>query len=274
MINKTRLTFLLGFTVFALCASVGHASLLINLGNDNIVLTDGSPLIPAGQSAGIKYWNGSAYTSASVSAGVFKLKVSNPDGSPSTGTIFTFCTDVGVWWQSGKTFEAVQFTDSVANGVAPAWSSSANLQAIQNASWLYNQYFIPSAASYIGNSALAAGMQLAIWKVLYDTKSDGTVDPSAWSLGNFQVTSGAAGGVSHATTLISALNLARSSANFVVYSDTWLHPVNDDTQGMIYNNLTPIPEPTTVIASALLLLPFGFSTWRVIRNHRRPGNSA
>ncbi|HYG33283.1 MAG TPA: DUF4114 domain-containing protein, partial [Clostridia bacterium] len=31
----------------------------------------------------------------------------------------------------------------------------------------------------------------------------------------------------------------------------------------------PIPEPTTVIAGALLLLPFGVSTLRVIRNNRK-----
>jgi hypothetical protein len=30
----------------------------------------------------------------------------------------------------------------------------------------------------------------------------------------------------------------------------------------------PVPEPTTMIAGALLLLPFGASTLRVLRKHR------
>ena len=33
-------------------------------------------------------------------------------------------------------------------------------------------------------------------------------------------------------------------------------------------NLSPVPEPTTVIAGALLLLPFGASTLRLLRKHR------
>ena len=32
--------------------------------------------------------------------------------------------------------------------------------------------------------------------------------------------------------------------------------------------LTPVPEPTTMLAGALLLLPFGASTIRIIRNRR------
>jgi len=33
--------------------------------------------------------------------------------------------------------------------------------------------------------------------------------------------------------------------------------------------LSVIPEPATMVASALLLIPFGLSTWRVLRPRRR-----
>ena len=33
--------------------------------------------------------------------------------------------------------------------------------------------------------------------------------------------------------------------------------------------VTPVPEPTTLIAGALLLLPFGASTLRILRKRQR-----
>jgi hypothetical protein len=36
----------------------------------------------------------------------------------------------------------------------------------------------------------------------------------------------------------------------------------------IYGNWVPVPEPTTMIAGALLLLPFGASTLRIVRKNR------
>ncbi|MGH7951702.1 MAG: hypothetical protein ACREFE_07255 [Limisphaerales bacterium] len=42
-----------------------------------------------------------------------------------------------------------------------------------------------------------------------------------------------------------------------------------DSVGMVVNNgVAPVPEPTTVLAGALLLLPFGASTLRILRRNR------
>jgi hypothetical protein len=38
-----------------------------------------------------------------------------------------------------------------------------------------------------------------------------------------------------------------------------------DTYSANVQVLTPVPEPTTMIAGALLLLPFGASTLRILR---------
>ena len=45
---------------------------------------------------------------------------------------------------------------------------------------------------------------------------------------------------------------------------------NSDSYGAILDNvsLTAVPEPTTMIAGALLLLPLGVSTVRILRKHR------
>jgi hypothetical protein len=45
------------------------------------------------------------------------------------------------------------------------------------------------------------------------------------------------------------------------------HPAGDQTIVIVQG--VPVPEPTTMIAGALLLLPFGMSTFRFIRKNRR-----
>ncbi len=74
-----------------------------------------------------------------------------------------------------------------------------------------------------------------------------------------------------AQNILAALNNARNTGtDFSVYQDQWLKPIalngsTANTQGLLYE---PTPEPTTLIAGALLLLPFGASTLRVLLRKR------
>lgn len=45
-------------------------------------------------------------------------------------------------------------------------------------------------------------------------------------------------------------------------------PENFEVSGVMILTATPIPEPTTMVAGALLLLPFGVSTLRMLRKNR------
>jgi hypothetical protein len=186
-------------------------------------------------------------------AGVFALNVHNAAGTPTVGTIYTFCTDVGVNWRN-DTYTAVQFAGQT--GVNPQW---ANAAAIQNAAWLYNQIFETSTATFLGNTEKGVAMQFAIWKALYDTGANGQTSTS-FTTGRFQWSSGFGGStmLSDAQGYLNLLNAARTSG-FTTYNDTWLRPNDNNSQGMLYNNLTPVPEPTTLIGgiSALGLLIFG-----------------
>jgi hypothetical protein len=237
---------------------------LINLGDDSIAVNG---TILSGTLTGTVTYNNGA-NSENCYAGIFSLAVSNPNGTPSTaGRILTFCTDVGVNWRNTDTYTALQFAG--ATGVnSPGNPQWANVPAsIQNASWLYNTYFVPNSSTYVNDPNWAAGMQLAIWKVLYDTAANGTVSTLTGTSGNLRAT-GFGGGIADANTLIGYVNAARGNGTFTQYLDTWLAPNDNASQGLIWNALTPVPEPTTIIAGALLLLPFGASTFRFVRKNR------
>ena len=51
-------------------------------------------------------------------------------------------------------------------------------------------------------------------------------------------------------------------------TDTSTQTVLDTVDMTVVNGVAPVPEPTTVAAGALLLLPFGVSTLRKLRKNR------
>jgi hypothetical protein len=61
---------------------------------------------------------------------------------------------------------------------------------------------------------------------------------------------------------------------WVEYDTTWMLPANGSpsvisitapSTGAIFDRITVVPEPTTIVAGLLLLLPFGASTLQIIR---------
>jgi hypothetical protein len=50
---------------------------------------------------------------------------------------------------------------------------------------------------------------------------------------------------------------------------TFLGTGTDDSYGAIIDNIRVVPEPSTVLAAALLLLPFGASTLRLLRRNAK-----
>jgi hypothetical protein len=130
----------------------------------------------------------------------------------------------------------------------------------------------------IGNqNQRAAALEFAIWTALYDSTGYGHIGNSDWAAPTSQM---------DPTTLaaynsyIAALNAA--TVNPAAFAgDSILEGVGAVSGGpdsgqsqefILLKNpsplVTPAPEPTTLLAGALLLLPFGASALRLLRQNR------
>jgi len=197
--------------------------------------------------------------------------VVQPGGSPplpAPGYSFTgFCTDIGNTMSSGKiyTYEPLAFSPvstATPNGTPPDPNWADNM-AGQKAAWLYN--------SKIGNVVDAdsrSALCIAIWEALYEgsgvynvtfrgtdsTSTGDTLTPTFYSTGSSAV-----------LTLANQWLQDGVNASWAGYNFTWFSErENPDVQSLA-GPWNAVPEPTTLIAGALLLLPFGVSTVRRFR---------
>jgi hypothetical protein len=175
------------------------------------------------------------------------------------------------WNQHAYTLESF---GGASPGYNPAdWAPGAEGDAgIQNAQYLWRLYSPTIIAS--GNSAEGAGLELAMWAALYNSESYGVLGGTAFSISTWAGGTGTGSAYYYYNQYLGGLNLAGVSANLgtgSVFEDSSVATGGPATPGagqeLIYN-VTPVPEPTTIIAGALLLLPFGASTLRVFRKNR------
>lgn len=244
-------------------AMTARASLI----NDGDSLTISGTIATQDQKAGnigyVKYDG----NTVNCFAGAFSLTVVNNSQGGNTFSIGSFCTDVGVDWKNNDTYTAQTFDG--ATGISPAWS--ADPQSIQNAAWLYNTYFVGQTTT----AAQDAGLQLAIWKVLYDTTAGGIIAynglSTIFSTGTLTAWGFSSSAMLDAENYVAAVDSARNGNSFTVYDNTLLKPDDNRSQELLYapptpnGNTVPVPEPTTVISGILLALPLGVSAFRILR---------
>jgi hypothetical protein len=137
--------------------------------------------------------------------------------------------------------------------------------------WLYSQYRAGNIGSGSLNNVVNDALQEAIWTLQGQTYS-GIITLS---------TDSAAHAATLAADLASFLNAAASAASaasvssdlnnangaFGVYALN-MFTGSSSSPSYVQPQLAIVPEPTTMIAGALLLLPLGASTLRVLRRNR------
>jgi len=211
------------------------------------------------------------------------IQIHQVSSNPSLPTDYiTLCTDIEGTLYLGSSYEYNTPTTpfSGQTGVNPTWgadngpghilNSAANAtQAIQNAAYLFYNYGQLTSTGLGGSTEQKAALQLAVWSALYDTTDNGTVTGS-----RFSFSGGDATAVAQANSWLSALNTQADAGNFG-YTGYLLSPssltangANSEPPQELFIGAAPVPEFSTVIAGALLLLPLGASTMRILRRNR------
>jgi hypothetical protein len=195
----------------------------------------------------------------------------SPGGPPMPGKYITVCTDIQgtLFLGNSYTYDTPPTPFSGQSGIKPTWGDGSNdgsaAQAIQNAAYLFYTYGQLTGAGVGGTTEEKAALQLAVWEVLYNTTLGGQVNGS-----RFGVTGGDSAAISLANTWITTLNALSDVGNFG-YPGYLLYPssltangnAGDPPQELLI--ATPVPEGPTVVAGALLLLPFAATVFKILR---------
>lgn len=166
-------------------------------------------------------------------------------GSP-WGTFDTFCIEGNEFFSPPGSYNAVPNPLGAVNGGV---SGGTPDPVSMGTAWLYKEFRAGTLSGYTGSGTVAA-LQNAIWWQEGEITTDQSANPfilllpAAWRGYNNAVNAGGAWGVQ-------ALNVTTLDG------------------GLAQDQLAIVPEPTTMIAGALLLLPFGASTIRFIRKNRK-----
>jgi len=194
--------------------------------------------------------------------------------SSDSSEFLTVCLDIGstLTFFQPHNFSAPTAFDGQ-TGLNPTWGAGngTGLAAAPNAAAA-----IQAAAdiffkhgSVLGGSSLVeqAALQLAVWEALYDTSAGATTYDLTGG-GRFSVASGIPpnNAQGEAAIILASEWLSQVDKN-ARYSGALLQPEDLSVQEMFFT-VTPVPEPTTVIAGALLLLPFATSVIRRFRQVR------
>ena len=173
-----------------------------------------------------------SFGATGVQAGVYQQTI-NGVATPS------FCIDIARDITLGQTFTDYSYVTLSSAPLTPAGPMGATAAADIEKLWA--AYYSPSMSS-----VNAAALQVAIWEDIAAKVGTYTLTVS----GNSPVTS-------EASTMLASIPTLTAEADLVGL-------VSTDGQ----NYVVAVPEPTTMMAGALLLLPFGASALRIIRRNR------
>ena len=240
-------------------ARAAYVNYDVNIGaHDNINLT----LYQAGDSSGPTEVNDS-----SALVGEITLAQTGGNlGQDLPKNYSTVCVDLkGTLYVPGNYgfSDATQFATG-GNGIDPTWGFHSDAtdaaQAIQHAADLVYTHLV-QGSDWANDATHWAALQLSVWDALYDTTADNySTSQYGLSSGRFRATGGTTSAITLADTWLSGINMyATYSGSLLIPDPTSQH---NATAQELFINVTPVPEPTTVLAGALLLLPFGMSTLR------------
>jgi hypothetical protein len=164
----------------------------------------------------------------------------------------------------------MSFGSAVSTALPAAWATAtvngvAGVQVgIQNAAFLWNAF-----GGKVTTGSQGAGLAEAMYQVLYDSTGYGALNTGILSFtpefGTDQIAQ------DYYKECIDYLAANGSAVAENVHNMGILVPNPEDSSigaGQEFIFISAVPEPSTIIAGALMLLPFGASTLRILRRNR------
>jgi hypothetical protein len=232
------------------CALIGAAALLT--ASNALAVINGTLTTTSATGYGVgNYGNNNG-------GGAFLVKTT---GALGTGSFYTFCLEDNESIAFPATYNYQINSGAINGGISysPTAGASSTFDPICiGTAWLYSQFRNGTLTGY-NTAAGANNLQWAIWYL----------EGEKFSTGDLQTPS---------VDAVAYLNLACAALGYASgdYFDLMTHNANgaygvvalnltDSNGGRIQDVLAIVPEPSTVVAGALLLLPFGVSTLRILR---------
>lgn len=160
------------------------------------------------------------------------------------GTFNTFCIERNEFLTLGNTYDVTLNSAAVGGGIGGGSPDPLSL----GAAWLYSYYSRGILANFANTQADVSDLQIAIWMFEQELSAgDGT---GLYDLNNKYYKAAVAAGQTGANAPVGYLGV---------------QVMNLTENGVKKQDLLVVPEPSTMIAGALLLLPFGASAARILR---------
>jgi hypothetical protein len=256
------------FTLTGMCAAVLLLGAALSAQATYLQLNS----VPAAANVTVVYpWDNSTDGTApprTVAFGVYNVSTyANATGGSPLDTWNSVCLSPGGTIVNRELVSKENFGQGAPGHLPNNWSPGG----IYNAAYIYNMHI-----DEVGGSAdKGVGLALAMLDALYDSTGMGklSVAGAGIGVGNFQATAGvSANALSWYNSYIADVTTANINANHYYAGSVW-RPVdlngNDAKTGQDFiTKGTAIPEPTTMLAGALLLIPFGASTLRMLRRRK------
>jgi len=169
----------------------------------------------------------------------------------------TFCVENNVDFKPGTSYSA-----TLNQSITPGATGAINTLT-QGVAWLYKEFATGALQDYnytVGTSreASATALQDAIWYLQGETKSEGTGDEFV------QLADTALHGASNAEEATTAAGASNFGVDVLDLTTLNGQPCYAQDQ-LVY---CPVPEPSTIAAGAMLLLPLGWTTHRALRSRK------
>ena len=216
------------------------------------------------------------YINGNDAIGIYAFSVQpNSDGVPSPLYNSVCLSPAGLLDGGTYTYDIKQFS-LASPGIYPGnWAHGNGQQwGINNVAYLWSTYGmdIVNNTGSIGNqNQRAAALEFAVWTALYNSTGYGQLGPNNWVAPTLQmdaITLGYYNSYITALTSPSGPHQAISTGNILEGTGAVAGGAGSGQSQEFLLLGTAVPEPTTMVVGALLLLPFGASTLRMFRRNR------